>query len=142
MKLKPSLILYSQDNIGKTFRDGRSLSETMRQLLAKEVTPESIEAIEVTEYEGCYYAMTGNRRLFLYKELEAANLLSYITVSFQECDFFNRYEDKVEKLIHETVYDGTWVRVRGGNGVEAELDAMVKRHCELRVCDFTINKSN
>ena len=45
----PSRIRYTQDTVKSTFNDGRSLTETFRQLAAREIKKRDIPMIEVVE---------------------------------------------------------------------------------------------
>ena len=123
-RLKPSEIRYSQDSIGGRFMDGRSLSTTLQQLLSNAVTPDTIPCIEVVIREDSYYALTGNRRLFLYKKLENAGLLDDIPVRIRPLSsvlfqFSQRFT---------TMNDGRSIRLRHGPVTAFEMDNMINRH--------------
>ena len=76
MKLPIKNIHYSQDNIRDCFSDGSWLSELCEDFLSKKVTLESLARIPVAQKDGKWYAMDGNRRLFVLKKLHARGKLA------------------------------------------------------------------
>lgn len=76
----PSKIRFTHDSIESYFSDGHSIPETFRQILWKKITAEDLPWIEVMNYEGNWFAVRGNRRLFLFKELEKRGELSKVKV--------------------------------------------------------------
>src|SRR6218665_474357 len=79
-RMRPSDIRYSQDSIGSRFRDGRYLSDTFDQLLNRRISVDEVESIEVVEVRSLYWALTGHRRLYLYRKLEDIGELHTIPV--------------------------------------------------------------
>lgn len=71
----PSEIRFTHDSIQSNFRDGRSIPDTFRQILMKNVAVESLPLMEVMKYEGEWFVVRGNRRLFLFQELEKRGYL-------------------------------------------------------------------
>eukprot|EP00437_Effrenium_voratum_P072020 CAMPEP_0181506576 /NCGR_PEP_ID=MMETSP1110-20121109/58669_1 /TAXON_ID=174948 /ORGANISM="Symbiodinium sp., Strain CCMP421" /LENGTH=562 /DNA_ID=CAMNT_0023635645 /DNA_START=1 /DNA_END=1689 /DNA_ORIENTATION=- len=65
-----SEIRWSQDTIGIRFRNGKLLVETLREMTEGGVQPEELPTFRVLLYEDLFYALTGNRRLWVLKELE------------------------------------------------------------------------
>ena len=80
MQLRPSNIRFTQDSIGCRFTDGKRLTDTFRELLYGLITPDDIENIEVVQYDGVWWALTGNRRLYLYQRLQDLGVVEYISV--------------------------------------------------------------
>lgn len=79
--LKPSQIQYTQDSIGASFTDGTSLEDTFYQLvIGGQRSVEDIAWISVAYEEQRYWVIYGNRRLFLYKQLEKHGYIDKIRV--------------------------------------------------------------
>ena len=69
VKLSPEEIRYTQNTIFARFKDGRSLHSTLTRLLDESTSVDSIENFVFIERYGVYWALSGNRRLHLYKIL-------------------------------------------------------------------------
>src|SRR6218665_156259 len=80
MRLRPSEVLFTQDSIGGRFQDRVYLTETFEELLYRRITPDEIEPIEVVLRRGIWWALTGNRRLYLYKKLQPLGIVQTIPV--------------------------------------------------------------
>ena len=80
MQLRPSNVRFTQDSIGCRFTDEKRLTDTFRELLYGSITPDDIENIEVVQYDGVWWALTGNRRLYLYRRLQDLGVVEYISV--------------------------------------------------------------
>lgn len=76
----PSKIRFTHDSIASYFSDGHSIPETFRQILWKKITADNLPLIEVMNYEGQWFAVRGNRKLFVFKELEKRGELSKVKV--------------------------------------------------------------
>ncbi|CAE7622441.1 unnamed protein product, partial [Symbiodinium sp. CCMP2456] len=70
-KLNVAEIRWTHDAIRVTFRDGKLLMETLVDLLAGKLRPSDLPMVEVLELGGSFYAIEGNRRLWIFKELQA-----------------------------------------------------------------------
>ena len=79
--LKPSEIRFTRDKIESEFANGRKLTDTFEELLYKRIPTKFIEDIEVVYVDGAWWALTGNRRLYLYKRLEKLGVISKISVN-------------------------------------------------------------
>lgn len=77
-KVRPSEITFSQDSIGQKFKDGNTLEGTLGKLRSGECKVEDIERIQITWHSHgrasagtpCWWSYTGNRRLYLFQQLE------------------------------------------------------------------------
>ena len=79
--MRPSDIRFTHDGIQYMFTDGRTLTETFRQLLRKVTTTENIPKMEVMQNKGKWFVVRGNRRLFVNKELEKRNQIAQVQVT-------------------------------------------------------------
>lgn len=80
MRLNPNDIRYTQNSISGQFSNGLAIETTFYDLLNGFLSPDSIASIEVVMCNGTWWALTGNRRLFLYKQLEELGLVDTIPV--------------------------------------------------------------
>ena len=83
-RLSPSDIRFTQDSIAGRFYDGRDLSVTFQALLSGRLTVDVITPIQVAYIDGLYWARTGNRRLYLYRELESLGVIQTIPVTNED----------------------------------------------------------
>lgn len=127
----PSEIRFTHDSIQSNFRDGRSIPDTFRQILMKNIAVESLPLMEVMKYEGEWFVVRGNRRLFLFQELEKRGYLKQMRVQTRNFnpDLFNKQYTSPNR--------GTSVRIRSGYGqdsaVRTELDQIWS---EYQSCKF------
>lgn len=127
----PSEIRFTHDSIQSNFRDGRSIPDTFRQILMKNIAVESLPLMEVMKYEGEWFVVRGNRRLFLFQELEKRGYLKQVRVQTRNFnpDLFNKQYTFPNR--------GTSVRIRSGYGqdsaVRTELDQIWS---EYQSCKF------
>lgn len=127
----PSEIRFTHDSIQSNFRDGRSIPVTFRQILMKNIAVESLPLMEVMKYEGEWFVVRGNRRLFLFQELEKRGYLKQMRVQTRNFnpDLFNKQYTSPNR--------GTSVRIRSGYGqdsaVRTELDQIWS---EYQSCKF------
>lgn len=84
--MAPSEIRFTQDSISEQFRSGQSLENTFRQLLNGQTSVASIGALQVVYYEGKYWVVSGNRRLYLYRKLQEKGRLSTVPVVVTQID--------------------------------------------------------
>ena len=105
--MRPSDIRFTHDSIQYNFRDGRTLTDTFRQLLRKSTPIDNIPKMEVMQYGGKWFVVRGNRRLFVLKELEKRNQIAQVQVRKKNFDsglFHNQYTSPNE---------GRSVKIRG-----------------------------
>ncbi|CAJ1427481.1 unnamed protein product [Effrenium voratum] len=65
-----SEVRWSHDCIKATFRDGKLVVGTLLELLQEKLAPSQLPQMEVLEFDGSYYVISGNRRLWVLKELQ------------------------------------------------------------------------
>lgn len=81
MRLRPSDILFSQDSISDKFTNETfSLPETFQELLKGRKTPDDIRPMKVVRWKENWWALTGNRRLYLYRVLERLSIFPTMPV--------------------------------------------------------------
>lgn len=79
--LRPSEIRYSQDTISHKFSNGTPLTSTFARLISGKEKVTDLPALKcVSRYGKWYSGPRGNRRLFLYKKLEEAGVITTINV--------------------------------------------------------------
>jgi len=110
MRLKPSDVFFTHDSIRSTFRDGRLLRETLRELEEAKITIDDIPTIQVCWHaaKDCssrFWTYTGNRRLWVFRQLQERGYLHDIEVRI--------VGKKVPEFRMTTKNGGTEARVRG-----------------------------
>ena len=103
-RLRPSEVRFTQDSIAGRFQDGRYLSLTFEQLLDGVITTDDIEDMEVVYTDENWWALTGNRRLYIYRRLQELGVISTVSVrvkSLNERGVANRFNNR-----HTTENDG------------------------------------
>jgi len=93
----PSEVRYTQDSIGGRFMDGKYLSDTFELLLSGQLSVADIPCIEIAYRDGAWWAVTGNRRLYLYRRLQQLGLVSEIPVN--QLDTSRRTENMFEQRL-------------------------------------------
>src|SRR6218665_2904057 len=79
--LRPSEIRYSQDTISHKFSNGTPLTSTFARLISGKEKVTDLPALKcVSRYGKWFSGPRGNRRLFLYKKLEEAGVITTISV--------------------------------------------------------------
>mmetsp|Transcript_98401 Transcript_98401/g.262996 ORF Transcript_98401/g.262996 Transcript_98401/m.262996 type:complete len:294 (-) Transcript_98401:638-1519(-) len=94
---------YCQDSISPVFKNGMKVSKTVQQLRKRQITPEDLlKKFEVSERDGSYYVVRGNRRLFAMKQAGLDNREVRVNVA-----------RKVPPGQWTTTVNGKTVKVRG-----------------------------
>eukprot|EP00434_Breviolum_minutum_P042684 symbB.v1.2.038009.t1/scaffold5375.1/size55718/3 len=105
---------FTHDTIGKNFKDGRPILETLRQLRDGEIMPSAIPQMEVCWQSGSgtngnwgerWWSYTGNRRLWVFKQLASEGKLQKVEVQV--------VDRKIQPFRLSTRDGGESVRVRG-----------------------------
>ena len=91
LELRPSEVFFSQATIKDHFRRGyRTIYETLEQCTNDPCTVDNIPKITVCKKDGKWFTLD-NRRLWVFRQLEAKGLLSSISVfesdSIPECKY-------------------------------------------------------
>ena len=91
LELRPSEVFFSQATIKDHFRPGhRSIYKTLEQCINDPCTVDYIPKITVCRRDGKWFTLD-NRRLWVFRQLEAKGLLSSISVfesdSIPECKY-------------------------------------------------------
>lgn len=108
--MRPRDIKFSQSSISGSFSRKISLKQTFQQLMDGEVTPETMEVMKVVFLNGEFWALTGNRRLFLFKHLEEMGVIQSIPVEVK--DLSDKGVDREFRLRHTTENGGISVKIR------------------------------
>ncbi|KAL3848539.1 hypothetical protein ACJMK2_019390 [Sinanodonta woodiana] len=121
-EMRPSQLRYTHDSISNRFQDGHTLDETFRQFLNKEITMgryEQVPNLVAMQYQGSWFVVRGNRRLYLMKKLEETGAISTVKVLMKTFDqeVFNRQ--------YTTTNMGRSIRVRGDPNIDQKLNQII-----------------
>ncbi|XP_062583857.1 uncharacterized protein LOC134245602 [Saccostrea cucullata] len=113
--MRPSQIRYTHDSIQANFRNGTPMEHTFRQLVFQKIQVDSLPMIQVTQHNGYWYVVRGNRRLFLLKKLEKLGRVTTVQMVKKpfDPDVFNRQ--------YTTKDNGISVRIRGDPDLDLKL---------------------
>ncbi|XP_064615340.1 uncharacterized protein LOC135479445 [Liolophura sinensis] len=119
----PSQILFTHDSISPNFQDGRCLTETYDDIVYKRLDPStrSIHPLVVTYHNGKWWVIRGNRRLYLYKDLEKRRFVREVLVTtelFDEALYNRQFSSRTH---------GASARVRGAPNFDRELDRIIQK---------------
>ena len=94
--LRPRDILYSQDSIGSRFsNEGKSLSDTFRDVVEERIELDDLlKDMTVVWHRGYYWTISGNRRLFVLRQLEQHGYVGTVKVICSASDVFRRQVTK------------------------------------------------
>jgi len=126
--IAPSEIRFSQLDISGRFRERYGLEETFHSLLYGKITPLDIESVEVVWAEdsqgiGRWWSYTGNRRLFIYRQLETRGVIETITANVRDLS-----DKKIAKKFRQqktTRNDGISIQCRQGDMI-AKLEKIIE----------------
>lgn len=104
-RLAPSRIFFTHDSIRNTFSDGRRVEDTLQQLRDGTIRVADIPCMQVCWQTDRLWTYTGNRRLWVFRNLEEEGVIADIEVLV--------VNKKVPKMRMTTKNGGTSVRVRG-----------------------------
>lgn len=131
----PSEIRFTHNSIGSYFSDGYLITETFRQLLWNKITAEDLPLIEVMKYEGSWFVVRGNRRLFLFQELEKRGKLSKVKVQKRNFDQYLFQKQFTSSNKGKT----TLMRDFRNHPIKKELDAIWSEYQQETVKSILIN---
>ena len=103
----PMSLYFTHDSVNWNFTSGRSLVDTFADLIYGSLSVMDIPPIHVVERWGKHWAVTGNRRLLLYKKLHRIGALNECVPVVCQCldeDIFDR--------VFTTDVQGLWVWIR------------------------------
>jgi hypothetical protein len=108
--LSPSEVLYTQDSIGCKFTNGDFLPDVFADLLYGRVKESNFPTIEVVKQNYKWSALTGNRRLYLYRKLVDLGVVKKITVVKRSLDD----ENVQRRFLHRntTTCEGRTIKCR------------------------------
>lgn len=81
LNLRPSVIRYSHDSIGCKFSNGLPLTSVFAHLISGSLEVADLPRVHVLNINGHFWAVTGNRRLYLYRMLEEVGVVETISVT-------------------------------------------------------------
>jgi hypothetical protein len=121
-EMKPSELRFTHDSVKGDFQDGHSMDETLKQVIDGTIPISRIPPLVVMYYQGAWYVVRGNRRLYLYQKLESNGKLRYVKVLQKNFDekLFNRQYTSKNK--------GLSVRLRGDKYLEDRLNRIIGDH--------------
>lgn len=98
LEIDPSLIYFTFSRIRPLFSCGRPIQQTLDQLLSSELLPADLPQITLL-FDGKHYFSLNNRRLFVFKTLRAAGLLTSVVARVKPVPQTKRMKEKytVEK---------------------------------------------
>lgn len=137
LRLRPRDIRFTQDSIGSRFTDGRYLSDTFEELLNRRISVDQLEWIEVVEERSLYWALTGNRRLYLYRKLEDLGEVNTIPVremSLSDYGVMRRFDNR-----NTTSCDGLDIELRQPQA-ERYINRAVQRWKTSRLLTRNLNE--
>lgn len=118
--MSPKEIRFSHDKIHATFRDGRTILQTYQEFLFDEKKADELETIidVVRERDGIHRILKGNRRLFLFQELQENGFLDQIPVRIRSADSYTKKQfDKK----NTTKNDGMTIEIRDEPRLKEQL---------------------
>ncbi|KAL3877302.1 hypothetical protein ACJMK2_035032 [Sinanodonta woodiana] len=101
--IRPSDIRYTQESISCRFQIGKNIGTVIKEIMNEECKISDIPEIEVMVKDGVYYS-ADNRRLYIFKILEAKGLVADISV---------RLVKRIKKSKWTTKTQGLAIDVRG-----------------------------
>lgn len=132
-RLRPGDIRFTQDSVGSRFTDGRFVSDTFHQLLDGRIRADDIPAIEAVVDGGKWWAVTGNRRLYVFRLLETLGVVQTIPVdvmSMNSYDVRRRFGDR-----KTTSCEGRTVEMRQPEA-ERRINQAIREWQKTRRCTY------
>ncbi|CAE6955229.1 unnamed protein product [Symbiodinium sp. CCMP2456] len=120
MRIRPSDVGFSHDSISHRFSCGRLVTATLEELRSGQIDVSIIPQMFVSQVDGCWFAYTGNRRLWVFRELENEGYLHEIEVQVTS--------SKLAKKRFTTTNMGASVRVRWPEDVRQNSVQTSKYH--------------
>ncbi|KAK3578611.1 hypothetical protein CHS0354_002183 [Potamilus streckersoni] len=118
-QMRPSQLRFTHDSISSRFKDGHTMEETFMQLLNGEISLKEVRSLVAMEYQGYWFVVRGNRRLYIMKKLEDIGNISTISVLLQT------FDQQVFVKQFSTKNMGLSLKVRGDPFLEQKLNRIV-----------------
>ena len=148
LELRPSEVFFSQATIKDHFRRGyRTIYETLEQCTNDPCTVDNIPKITVCKKDGKWFTLD-NRRLWVFRQLEAKGLLSSISVfesdSIPECKYNTKNGGtsveilQVWKPHNLPLIDNLLLMLKKKNiSINRTMASLFMDHCTLNLKTFT-----
>ena len=127
MRLMIDDVNFSQLSINECFKDKRWISQLVEDFLTGRVTLQTLPRIPVVFCDGKWFAIDGNRRLFVLKKLHERGLLGTDEIPVKRGRLGRRI----------SYYTNGYVRVRHGGWMAKEIDAMINDFQQFGRSTFT-----
>ncbi|VDI59739.1 Hypothetical predicted protein [Mytilus galloprovincialis] len=118
-EMRPSELRFTQDSVSCNFQDGHSMDETLRMVLNGSIPISRIPPLVVMNFEGSWYVVRGNRRLYLYQLLERNGKLQFVKVIQQN------FDNNVFKKQFTSKNNGRSIRLRGDRKMKRRLNEII-----------------
>ncbi|KAL3848439.1 hypothetical protein ACJMK2_019296 [Sinanodonta woodiana] len=118
-EMRPSQLRFTHDSISCRFKDGGTMEEMFRQLLNGEISLKKIRSLVAMEFQGYWFVVRGNRRLYVMKKLEEIGKISTVSVLKQT------FDQQVFNKQFSTRNMGLSLKVRGDPYMEQKLNRLV-----------------
>ncbi|OWF40553.1 hypothetical protein KP79_PYT19987 [Mizuhopecten yessoensis] len=119
-RMYPSDLRYTHDSVSCRFSNGFCLEETFEKILYDEVRMYDLPCLVAMPYQGKWFVVRGNRRLYIYKQLESAGKISKVDVkcvAFESDLFYRQFS---------TENSGRSLRIRSRPSMEQHLTQIVR----------------
>ncbi|XP_063425773.1 uncharacterized protein LOC134709543 [Mytilus trossulus] len=127
-EMRPSELRFTHDSVSCNFQDGHSMDETLRMVLNGSIPISRIPPLVVMNYQGSWYVVRGNRRLYLYQLLERNGKLQYVKVLQQN------FDNSVFKKQFTSKNNGRSIRLRGDPNMEHRLNEIIRENSNTGWC--------
>lgn len=136
--LRPSDIRFAQNSISGEFQDGTRLDETFVELLRETLTPDRLPPIDVVYKADQWWTVTGNRRLYLYRKLEALHLVNRIKVNQRSMDEYWVRKQLRNLMTTENSGKSVYIR-RSYSHIAVEIDRLEREWTGSRSKETVVN---
>ncbi|OWF40554.1 uncharacterized protein LOC110463647 [Mizuhopecten yessoensis] len=115
--MRPSELRFTHNSVSYKFTDGHTLDETFRQLLNDElrIARGEMPPLVAMHYNGHWFVVRGNRRLYLLRKLEEVGKFQTVKVVKRE------FEETLFNKQFTSQNMGTSIRIRGDPFIEEKL---------------------
>lgn len=138
IQLRPSDIRFAQNSISGEFQDGTRLDETFVELLRETLTPDRLPPIDVVYKADQWWTVTGNRRLYLYRKLEALHLVNRIKVNQRSMDEYWVRKQLRNLMTTENSGKSVYIR-RSYSHIAVEIDRLEREWTGSRSKETVVN---